>query len=242
MQGPGTDGSVVAMKPGNAGGAKGPDTPAEGIGQPAMGGESDGDTSPPNSECLGRPPRSRGRNRRRGRLCLSRFPNGQAAGRCLGKQLEISHTVAKAFGRWALGFMEKSTSNLLRFAHKTVLSKDAVEFARLQIEFIDIAARLCAEESAKLGQIIMSAATREAGVIGFKDQGRGRHPPPELPRRAVVHARRRARLPLRRRHTAGRRHPRAVACADRFRGEASAVPIRRRIRCLSCAHLAAGAS
>jgi hypothetical protein len=78
------------------------------------------------------------------------------------KQLQISHTVARTFGRWALGFMEKSTFNLLRFAHKTVLAKDAVEFARLQIEFIDITARLCTEECEKLGQIIMSAATREA--------------------------------------------------------------------------------
>ena len=38
MQGAGTDGSVRAMKPGNAGRAKGPDSPAEGGGQPAMGG------------------------------------------------------------------------------------------------------------------------------------------------------------------------------------------------------------
>ena len=38
MRGAGTDGSVVAMKPGNVGGAKGPDDLAEGIGQPAMGG------------------------------------------------------------------------------------------------------------------------------------------------------------------------------------------------------------
>jgi hypothetical protein len=41
--------------------------------------------------------------------------------------------------------MEKSTSNLLRFAHKIVLAEDAVEFARLQIEFINIIAKLCAE-------------------------------------------------------------------------------------------------
>ena len=34
MRGAGTDGLVVAMKPGNAGGAKGPDTPAEDVGQP----------------------------------------------------------------------------------------------------------------------------------------------------------------------------------------------------------------
>lgn len=38
MRGRGTDGLVVAMKPGNAGRAKGPDSLAEGIGQPAMGG------------------------------------------------------------------------------------------------------------------------------------------------------------------------------------------------------------
>ena len=33
-----TDGSVVVTKPGNAGGAKGPDTPAEDASQPARGG------------------------------------------------------------------------------------------------------------------------------------------------------------------------------------------------------------
>ena len=33
-----TDGSVLVMKPGNAGGAKGPDTPAEDASQPARGG------------------------------------------------------------------------------------------------------------------------------------------------------------------------------------------------------------
>jgi hypothetical protein len=38
MRGEGTDGLVVAVKPGNAGGAKGPDDLAEGKGQPAMGG------------------------------------------------------------------------------------------------------------------------------------------------------------------------------------------------------------
>ena len=38
MRGAGTDGSVVAMKPGNAGGAKGPDTLAEDVGQPERGG------------------------------------------------------------------------------------------------------------------------------------------------------------------------------------------------------------
>ena len=37
MRGEGADGPVVAMKPGNAGGAKGPDFLAE-DGQPAMGG------------------------------------------------------------------------------------------------------------------------------------------------------------------------------------------------------------
>ena len=78
------------------------------------------------------------------------------------KQLQISHTLARTFGRWALGFMEKSTTNLLLFAHKTVLAKDAVEVVQLQIEFVDIAVRLCAEESARLGQIMMSAAMREA--------------------------------------------------------------------------------
>src|SRR5258708_14308152 len=36
MRGAGTDGLVGAMKPGNAGGAKGPDTLAPGRGQPAM--------------------------------------------------------------------------------------------------------------------------------------------------------------------------------------------------------------
>jgi hypothetical protein len=38
MRGEGADGPVVAMKPGNAGGARGPDSPANGVGQPAMGG------------------------------------------------------------------------------------------------------------------------------------------------------------------------------------------------------------
>ena len=37
-RGTGADGFVVVMKPGNAGGAKGPDSPAEDTGQPAMGG------------------------------------------------------------------------------------------------------------------------------------------------------------------------------------------------------------
>jgi hypothetical protein len=38
MRGAGADGLVVAMKPGNAGGAKEPDSPALGSGQPARGG------------------------------------------------------------------------------------------------------------------------------------------------------------------------------------------------------------
>jgi hypothetical protein len=38
MRGTGTDGLVVARKPGNAGGAKEPDSPAPGSGQPARGG------------------------------------------------------------------------------------------------------------------------------------------------------------------------------------------------------------
>jgi len=38
MRGEGTDEPVVAMKPGNAGGARGLDSPAEDVGQPAMGG------------------------------------------------------------------------------------------------------------------------------------------------------------------------------------------------------------
>ena len=38
MRGAGADGPVVARKPGNAGGAKGPDISGRGIGQPAMGG------------------------------------------------------------------------------------------------------------------------------------------------------------------------------------------------------------
>jgi hypothetical protein len=38
MRGEGADGPVVAMKPGNAGGAKGLDFPADDTGQPAMGG------------------------------------------------------------------------------------------------------------------------------------------------------------------------------------------------------------
>jgi len=38
MRGAGTDGSVVAMKSDNAGGAKGPDSPADDVGQPERGG------------------------------------------------------------------------------------------------------------------------------------------------------------------------------------------------------------
>ena len=38
MRGEGADGLVVAMKPGNSGGAKGPDDLVEGGGQPEMGG------------------------------------------------------------------------------------------------------------------------------------------------------------------------------------------------------------
>ncbi len=38
MRGEGADGLVVVMKPGNAGGAKGPNFLADGAGQPAMGG------------------------------------------------------------------------------------------------------------------------------------------------------------------------------------------------------------
>jgi hypothetical protein len=38
MQGPGADGFVRAKKPGNAGRAKGPDSPAKDADQPAMGG------------------------------------------------------------------------------------------------------------------------------------------------------------------------------------------------------------
>jgi hypothetical protein len=38
MRGAGADGLVVVKKPGNAGGAKGPDDLAEGAGQPVMGG------------------------------------------------------------------------------------------------------------------------------------------------------------------------------------------------------------
>jgi hypothetical protein len=41
MRGRGTDGLVVAMKPGNSGGAKGPNSPAKIAGQPAMGGAGD---------------------------------------------------------------------------------------------------------------------------------------------------------------------------------------------------------
>ncbi len=85
----------------------------------------------------------------------------QAAG-TWEKQMQISHAVTKAIGRWAVGFTERSTSNLLRFAHKTVIAKDAAEFVRLQIEFIETSSRLCAEESGKLGQILMRATSQEA--------------------------------------------------------------------------------
>jgi hypothetical protein len=40
MRGEGADELVVALKPGNAGGARGLDPPAEGPGQPATGGAS----------------------------------------------------------------------------------------------------------------------------------------------------------------------------------------------------------
>jgi hypothetical protein len=40
MRGGGTDRPVVVVKPGNAGGAKGPDDLANGASQPAMGGAS----------------------------------------------------------------------------------------------------------------------------------------------------------------------------------------------------------
>jgi hypothetical protein len=40
MRGEGTDGLVVAKKPGNAGGAREPNSQAEGAGQPEMGGAS----------------------------------------------------------------------------------------------------------------------------------------------------------------------------------------------------------
>lgn len=43
------------------------------------------------------------------------------------KQIQISHTLAKTLGRWALRFVEKSSSNLLRFSHKSVLAKDATD-------------------------------------------------------------------------------------------------------------------
>lgn len=38
MRGEGADGLVVARKPGNAGGARGPNELAESVGQPVMGG------------------------------------------------------------------------------------------------------------------------------------------------------------------------------------------------------------
>ena len=73
----GADGLVVVMKPGNAGGAKGPGTPAQGCGQPAMGGTA------PRGEAAGRPdtpqPGCRSRMRREShvRFCEGggvRFP------------------------------------------------------------------------------------------------------------------------------------------------------------------------
>jgi hypothetical protein len=79
------------------------------------------------------------------------------------KQLQISHAFARAIGRWALGFTEKSTSNLLRFAHK-----DAVEIVKLQIEVVDNAVRLCAEESAKLGSDHDERSNAEIRAIGFR--------------------------------------------------------------------------
>jgi len=78
------------------------------------------------------------------------------------KQMQISYGFTKTFGRWALELKEKSASNLLRFAHKTVFAKDAAEFVQLQIEFIETSVRLCAEESAKLSQILLRATIREA--------------------------------------------------------------------------------
>ena len=80
------------------------------------------------------------------------------------KQLQISHTLTKTFGRWALGFAEKSAFSLLRFAHKSVLARDAAELAQLQMEFIESSVRLCAEESSKLGQILVRATVREANL------------------------------------------------------------------------------
>jgi hypothetical protein len=41
MRGEGADGLVVVMKPGNAGGAKGPNSSAEDASQPEMGGAGD---------------------------------------------------------------------------------------------------------------------------------------------------------------------------------------------------------
>ena len=41
MRGEGADGLVVALKPGNAGGAREPDSPASEAGQPEMGGACD---------------------------------------------------------------------------------------------------------------------------------------------------------------------------------------------------------
>jgi hypothetical protein len=80
------------------------------------------------------------------------------------KQLQISHVLTKTLGRWALGFAEKGASNLLRLAHKTVVAKDAAEFVQLQKEYIETSVRLCTEESAKLGQILMRTTVREADL------------------------------------------------------------------------------
>ena len=85
----------------------------------------------------------------------------QAAG-TWEKQMQISHAYSKAVGRWAVRFTEKSASNLLRFAHKTVIAKDAVEFVRLQIEFVETSGKLWAEEIEKLGQILIRTTVKGA--------------------------------------------------------------------------------
>ena len=76
--------------------------------------------------------------------------------------MQIFHANSRAIGRWAVGFTEKSASNLLHFAHKTVIAKDAAEFVRLQIEFLETSGRLWAKETEKLGQILMRATVQEA--------------------------------------------------------------------------------
>jgi hypothetical protein len=58
--------------------------------------------------------------------------------------------------------LSESSANLLRFARKTVIAGDAAEFVGLQMEFIETSVRLCAEESAKLGQILLRATVQEA--------------------------------------------------------------------------------